>query len=144
MRENYIVDYLKEEIEEEFVHDRIIDDGCSRRRPDIRYEKFTHTVIIEVDENRHSGYSCETKRMMLIFQDLGNRPIIFIRINPDGYKDENGDKIRSPFAYNEKGICYVRDEDELTMRCQKLAEKVKFWLETIPEKEVTVEQLFFS
>ena len=59
---------------------------------------FGHVVIIEVDENRHSGYSCENIRTMEIFQDIGCRPCVFIRFNPDSYTTSNGKKIKSPLA----------------------------------------------
>jgi hypothetical protein len=47
---------------------------------------------IEIDENQHVAYdcSCENKRIMELSQDVGHRPIVFIRFNPDGYKDHKG------------------------------------------------------
>jgi hypothetical protein len=55
----------------------------------------SHLLIIEVDENKHSSYdcSCENKRLMLLSQDVGHRPIVFLRFNPDDYIDEAGNKI---------------------------------------------------
>ena len=43
--------------------------------------------IVEIDENQHIEYdcSCENKRIMELSQDVGHRPIIFIRFNPDDY-----------------------------------------------------------
>jgi len=55
--------------------------GCSKMRPDVFIDKFTHVVIIECDENQHKDTSCENKRTMELFQDFGNRPIVFIRFN---------------------------------------------------------------
>jgi hypothetical protein len=51
-------------------------------------------LIIEVDENKHDNYdcSCENKRIMLISQDLGHRPVVLLRFNPDGYL-KDGKKI---------------------------------------------------
>ena len=56
----------------------------SKARPDIYINLFHYILVIEIDENQHQEYSCENKRMMEIFQASGNKPIIFIRINPDG------------------------------------------------------------
>ena len=67
-----------------------INNGCSNRRPDVRIECLTHTVIIECDENQHKYTSCEDKRMMELFQDLGSRPLVMIRFNPDQYGDTKG------------------------------------------------------
>ena len=48
---------------------------------------FIQIIIVEIDEYQHENitYSCENKRIMEISQDLGHRPIIFIRFNPDEY-----------------------------------------------------------
>jgi hypothetical protein len=67
------------------VFDKIVEGGCSRRRPDVRIDMGSHIIIVECDEDQHKGYSCENKRMMEIFQNCGNRPIVFIRFNPDSY-----------------------------------------------------------
>ena len=34
---------------------------------------------VEIDENQHTNYSCENKRTMEIFNDLGRRPLVMIR-----------------------------------------------------------------
>ena len=71
--------------------------GCSRRRPDVYIDKFTHIVITECDENQHKDTSCENKRMMELFQDFGNRPIVYIRFNPDSYVNKDNKKVLSSF-----------------------------------------------
>ena len=64
--------------------------------------------MVEVDENKHDTYycSCENKRIMQLSLDLGHRPIILIRFNPDQYYS-NGTKIKSLWHINAKGICVV-------------------------------------
>jgi len=50
LKEHRLVDSFREYYEDiELVHDKRIDDGCSLRRPDLRIECFTHTIIIECD-----------------------------------------------------------------------------------------------
>lgn len=80
--------------------DKRVQDGCSRRRPDLFLDMGSHVIIVEIDENQHTDYdcSCENKRLMEISQDIGHRPVIFIRFNPDDYIDTTGAKIRSCFA----------------------------------------------
>lgn len=78
-----------------FVWDKRIDGGCSARRPDFRWECNTHSIILECDEQQHatnSAYNteCENKRSMQIWQDLGSRPLVVIRFNPDGYTSSEG------------------------------------------------------
>jgi len=64
-------------------YDIRIDSECpSGKKPDWYFEKNLYTIILECDENQHKYTNCEEKRHMKIFQDLGDRPIIFIRFNP--------------------------------------------------------------
>jgi hypothetical protein len=67
--------------------------GCGRERPDFLFDAITHFVVLEIDENQHRGvqYSCEEVRMQNISQALG-LPTVFIRFNPDDYKNANGKK----------------------------------------------------
>ena len=67
-----------------WVADKKVQDGCSRRRPDLLLDMGSHIIIMEVDENKHTDYdcSCEHKRLIELSQDLQHRPIIFIRFNP--------------------------------------------------------------
>ena len=80
--------------------DKTIQDGCSFRRPDVKCDMGSHIVIIEIDEYKHAEYecSCENKRIMEISQDVGHRPIVFIRFNPDGYTDINNEISVSIFS----------------------------------------------
>ena len=89
VKEHHMTDFIKSEFKNEvMIFDKKVG-GCSLRRPDCYIDKFTHIVIIECDENQHRDTSCENKRTMELFQDFGNRPIIFIRFNPDKYITKN-------------------------------------------------------
>ena len=50
--------------------DKKVQDGCSRRRPDLLLDMGSHIIITEIDENRHANYdcSCEHKRLMDSFR----------------------------------------------------------------------------
>lgn len=65
--------------------------GCSNKRPDFVIDNGTFMIIVECDEDQHRIYTkeCELKRMYTIGEDLGGIPCIFVRYNPDSYKDSS-------------------------------------------------------
>lgn len=93
VREERIYNLLKEHIPKDIDYKDIpIDRLCSTKRPDFGYDMGTHVVFIEVDEQQHRSYSCkleggENRRMYGIFQSLGGKGCIFIRYNPDKFKN---------------------------------------------------------
>jgi hypothetical protein len=130
-----------------WVCDKTIQDGCSKRRPDIRGDMGSHIVIIEIDENSHSVYdcSCEHKRVMQISQDVNHRNVIFIRFNPDTYIDTNGNKITSCWGANKYGILTIKPtkKDEWEGRIKALHEQIQYWIDNVPEKNIETIQLFY-
>jgi hypothetical protein len=88
-------------------HDTIPDFACSRYRPDFIIEVGLFDIIIEVDENQHKSYACECEigRMIQLHQDFGGIPLIFIRYNPDNYKDNIGTLV--------KGYQHNKDREKL-------------------------------
>ena len=142
IKENHVRDYLQNEFKETItmVFDKRVEDGCSLRRPDVRLDFGTHSIDIECDENQHKWYNCETKRMMEIFQDCGHRPIVFLRFNPDSYEDDK--RYRSCFTPTLAGLKV--DEEEFGRRMEELCGRIEYYRHRIPEKEVTVEQFFYS
>ena len=70
----------------DFIQDKKIEGGCSRRRPDFLFDLFTHTVIVE---NGHKDYdtNCEIAKLNDTFTDLADRPIVLLRFNPDNYEN---------------------------------------------------------
>lgn len=112
-------------------YDKQIDKSCSKRRPDWYFDLGTHCVILECDENQHFNKGCEEKREMEIFQDLGNRPIIFIRFNPDKYNDNKG------CFYFDKDNRFKIRKNEFEKRKGKLIHVLNYWIKynNIPQKE---------
>jgi len=93
-KEKEVVDQITQTFADfTWVADKKVFDGCSRRRPDLLLDLGSHVVIIEIDEDKHTGYecSCENKRIMQISQDLHHRPVVFIRFNPDEYITPEGE-----------------------------------------------------
>lgn len=141
LKENYINDFLKQSYPS-ITNNKTISSNCSSgKRPDWYIEFFTHSVIIECDENQHGNYTCENKRMMQIFQDLGNRPIVFIRFNPDKYKIGT-QRFGECFYYDSSNKIQI-NENEWNTRSQKLLETIKE-NEKVPEKEMRIIKLFYS
>lgn len=128
-KERAVVDFVCERFPEHtWITDKKVNDGCSMRRPDILVDLGYQVLIIEIDENAHQDYdcSCENKRIMELSQDVGHRPIIFIRFNPDSYR--MGDKkIPSCWEQNMNGICVVKYKDDWEHRLSTLETQIKYW-----------------
>jgi hypothetical protein len=149
-KEKYTTDFIKEKIPNvDWIVDRKVYDGCSRRRPDLYLDLGYQVLVVEIDENQHIDYdcSCENKRLMEISQDIGHRPLIFIRFNPDGYvSGEN--KINSCWGLDGRGICIVKKskKKEWTERLITLENQIRYWLdpENKTDKTVEVVQLYYD
>jgi hypothetical protein len=131
-----------------WISDKKIQDGCSRRRPDLLLDMGSHVIIVEIDENAHIDYdcSCENKRLMEISQDLSHRPIVFIRFNPDDYVDKDRNKIKSCWKLNRKTGLIVLDPkktNEWQERINLLAEQINYWVKNLTEKTVEIVELFY-
>ena len=94
-REYTIVNLVRDHLPDySFSHNQSIGFSCGAFRPDILYHRPTHDVILEIDEDQHSGYDagCEYARMINIVQTFG-RPCVFVRYNPDVFR-RGGEKVR--------------------------------------------------
>jgi hypothetical protein len=143
-KENQIISDLNKELNNIIIQDRIISNGCSKRRPDGLIQLNDYNIIIEIDENQHSDYSCENKRLMEIFQDLGNSPLTIIRFNPDAYKLDSK-KIKSPFGITKTdGRLKIINQKEYNLRFNKLLEIIYYNIKNLPDKEINVINLFYN
>jgi len=149
-KEYAVVEYVKMHFPNfDWKADKIVNGGCSKRRPDLLLDLGYQVIIIEVDENQHIDYdcSCENKRIMELSQDVGHRPIVFIRFNPDEYT-KNGKNITSCWGQDKKGICVVKKikKDEWLHRLTALQEQINYWIhpEHITNKTIETIQLFYN
>ncbi len=128
----------------DIILDQRVSGGCSKRRPDGLIDCLTHSVIIEIDEDQHNGYEsiCENKRMMELFQDLGSRPIVFVRMNPDSYKINNK-RVTGAFSTTKLGEL-KRNEKEFNRRSNELLRTVDKAIHSHPTKTVSSYKLFYS
>ena len=149
-KEYSVVDFIKNRFPNfTWIADKIINGGCSKKRPDLLLDLGYQVIIIEIDENQHINYdcTCENKRIMQLSQDLDHRPIIFIRFNPDEYF-LNGKNISSCWTQNKKGICVVKKSkfDEWNHRLNVLEQNINYWINpyNITNKTIQIFQLFFD
>ncbi len=151
-KEKAVVDYILQEFPLEkytWISDKRIQDGCSRKRPDLFLDLGYQIIIVEVDENQHESYdcSCENKRLMELSQDVNHRPIIFIRFNPDDYKDKES-KVTSCWGINKQGICSVKKTKvkEWSKRLETLKSQIEYWCNEQNKIDKTLEiiQLFYD
>lgn len=148
-KERTVVEYILSIFDNSWICDKRISSGCSKRRPDLFVDMGTHIVIIEIDENQHNVYdcSCDNKRLMEISQDVGHRPIVFIRFNPDNYIDKNGVKIKSCWTPNKhNNILFVPKikENEWNLRLDILKNQIKYWMDHETDKTIEIIQLFYD
>jgi predicted GIY-YIG superfamily endonuclease len=94
-KENVIKELLNDNNIKYVIYNKIIQCGCSKYRPDFVIDLGHTQLIVEVDENQHKSYPnhCEITRMVQIHQDAG-MPIIFIRYNPDNYRNNDNIIVR--------------------------------------------------
>ena len=147
-KERRVVDSLKFEFPElNWIHDKKIKDGCSKYRPDLLLDMGTHIIIVEIDENKHTSYdcSCENKRLMSLSQDLQHRPIILIRFNPDSYKNEKGELVKSCWKNNKLGLTEIEKSKQIEWeeRLNCLKNQIKYWIENPTEKILEIVELFY-
>jgi hypothetical protein len=130
-----------------WVTDKKIQDGCSRRRPDLLLDMGSHIIIIEVDENKHTDYdcSCENKRLMELSKDLNHRPIVFIRFNPDDYTNQENILVKSCWKLNNLGVMQIikNKQKEWEERIENLKQQIQYWIDNPTEKTIEIIELFY-
>jgi hypothetical protein len=128
-KQNMVRDFLMAQGIKFDTVDRMIDGGaCGKERPDFYIDCGTHILIIEVDEDQHSGRACECEqtRMVNVSQSNG-LATLFIRWNPDKYKVKKG--------------CAV---DSTRRRLDVLLEWIRHHQKTVPEDFLSVLYLYFD
>ena len=145
-KEKEVVDRIKEKYPDfTWIHDKKVEDGCSKRRPDLLLDMGYHIIIVEVDENKHTSYdcSCENKRLMELSQDLQHRPIVFIRFNPDSYINQNKLKISSCWRTNKLGVIQIIKTrmTEWKERINILNQQIQYWIDNKSNKTI---ELFYD
>jgi len=149
-KESDVVDRVKQAFKDcDWVADKTVQGGCSRRRPDLLLHMGTHVIIVEIDENKHNAYecSCENRRMMELSRDVNHTKIVFIRFNPDAYEDvKTSKKVKSCWTIDERTqVLHVSaaNRQQWELRVEKLKQQIQLWIKNVPTKTVEVIQLFY-
>jgi hypothetical protein len=171
-KEFAVVEFVKHQfVDFDWVCDRQVADGCSRRRPDLLLDLGDQVLIVEIDENQHTGYdcSCENKRLMELSRDVGHRAVVFIRFNPDAYTTTSiavsdgtaasasvsasvsvsvsaVKDVPSCWSNNKRGVCTVKKTKtrEWATRLHALAQQIEYWAHHRTDKTIEVVQLFYD
>jgi len=108
------------------------DQRCSRARPDALFITEHRKLIVECDENSHKAerYSCEEQRMSELASAGDILPTVFIRFNPDIYRNTKGTK----------------QQISLEDRLETLKNEIDYWLDINTEQayHITVVYLFYD
>ncbi len=147
-KEKAVYDYIISQFSDiEIIYDKIVKFGTSKRRPDLCIHKDNYNIILEIDENQHIDYEqiCENKRTMELFQDLGNKPLVMIRFNPDEYLNEKNEIVKSCWI-NRSGIMTINNKkkNEWQERLNTLKNSLKYYLDNEPQKDVQIEYLYYD
>lgn len=150
VKENEVVKYIMEKFPDfTWKSDKVIQDGCSLKRPDLLLDLGYLVINIEIDENQHRNYEeiCENKRLMIISQDIQHRNLILIRFNPDSYT-KNGKVNQSCWTKNNNGTCTIKKPYEKIWdkRLKILEDTIKYWTNStnISDKMINVIHLFYD
>jgi hypothetical protein len=147
-KEKEVVDHILQTFSQFiWVTDKKVQDGCSKRRPDMLLDMGSHILIVEVDENKHTEYdcSCENKRLMELSQDLQHRPIVFIRFNPDAYTNGEGILVKSCWKLNKNGIMQIAKSKQVEWmeRIESLKQQIQYWIDNSTSKTIEIVELFY-
>lgn len=116
--------------------------GCSRRRPDLCIDMGSHWICAENDENSHKNYDnlCENKRLMELYTDMAQRPMVLIRFNCDKYS--GGSSLFK--TCKTTGIDIIRNKKEFEKRIQKFAQCIQKYMAEPSNKAITIENLYYD
>lgn len=129
--------------------DKAIKGAKSRLRPDILMQFETHSIIVEVDERQHRSNTytekskSDNERSDILFNELGCKPLVIIRFNPDAYV--NSEKETIPSCFN-RGNCsaIVRVEKVWKARLAMLKKHIKSYMGKISFTGLKTVHLYFD
>jgi hypothetical protein len=77
--------------------------------------------------------------------DVGHRPIVFIRFNPDDY-NTSSKKITSCWSINKNGICTIKKNKQIEWneRLKTLSDTVTYWIKHRTNKTIEEIPLFYD
>jgi hypothetical protein len=164
-KEKAVVEFIKQNFSNlSWTFNRPAFGACSRKKTDAHVQfGNNYILIIEVDEGQHNSYdtSCDNARTMSLMNDFGTMipetgeilclPMIFIRFNPDGYKN-GSNSISSCWKQNKdkQGVLELVKPDEWKARLNILKDTIQNCINDyenktkIEMKEINIIKLFFD
>ena len=82
---------------------------------------------------------------MELFQDLGNKPLVMIRFNPDEYLNDKNEMVKSCWI-NRSGLMAINNnkKKEWQDRLTTLKNNLNYYLDNEPQKDVQIEYLYYD
>ena len=78
-------------------------------------------------------------------ENIIHKPIIFIRFNPDKYKDKNNKNVPSCFSVSrETGLVKINNTKNWNDRLNDLKDKIDYWIENTTKKTIENAYLYFD
>ena len=108
-----------------------------RKYPDLYLVLGNRVIIVEIDSKQHKPYNKEAEaiRMYNIKKAFSNKgyEVIFIRFNPDEYKDYKGKEHKSYWKKENDilgtEIWEIDDEEDKNNRLNTLVSRIKYWMD---------------
>jgi hypothetical protein len=121
-------------------------DCCSEPNYNLSTEKTgiyctKHKKIDMVDvKHIKCNYEDENKNKCL------SLPLVFIRFNPDSYYNKKNEFIKSCWSLSKERIAIINKtkKDEWKNRLLKLKNKIQYYIENEPNKEVEIVNLYYD
>jgi len=130
-------------------HDKRVPGSKNGYRPDLLGDFGNMVVIVDIDENGHRQYdeSKEAERMKQLAMDLGDRPLVIIRFNPDSYVNKfTQQTVQSCWRKDANGVFMVPDEQTVpwTHRLLTLRDTITYVSRYYQDLETHTFRLFFE
>lgn len=125
--------------------DKTVNGGRDKPRPDFYLRCGGHNMVVEVDEDQHTGYRDEEERINTIVAEGGRKPTWVIRINPDSFK-KGRVPVKSCFEgyKDENGQLVIRDMNEWIRRMYVLLQVMKKAVLCAPDQPVKEVKLYYT
>ena len=83
---------------------------------------------------------------MELSKDVGHRPLVFIRFNPDKYVDGSGTRVGSCWKSGTDGIVKLSNSDraDWDQRLTVLSDQIGYWTKNKTQKMIEVVELFYD
>jgi hypothetical protein len=149
IKEHVVIDFIKNNFKNfTWFHNKEVQDGCSKKRPDLYVHLGFQIIIVEIDEQQHKKYEniCENKRIMLLSRDFDHISIVLIRFNPDKYI-KNNIIIPSPWNITSKKglpILIKKYINDWNYRLLTLKNTIDYWFFNKTNKTLEEIKLFFD